>query len=290
MLRKILRQAADFSGVELLTYVVMGNHFHVLVRVSEAARNVADSELLRRYKVLYPKPTKYQAADIAAVEQILSDNGEDASQLRAKLTARMGHISEFMRTVKQRFSIWYNKSHQRYGPLWCDRFRSAIVENDPVVLKTVAAYIDLNPVRAGLVEDPKDYRFCGYAEALGGDALMQQGLQSLVGKLAMKQVLADYRMLLFGKGARPKSDGSGVRMTEEASTRVMENQGALAGHIVLRQRIRYFSEGMAIGTSLFVNELIQEWSPQIGDRRKRRPMAMKTFGRLTSFKRLNGST
>jgi putative transposase len=41
-----------------------------------------------------------------------------------------------------------------------------VVENSVNALKTVAAYIDLNPIRAGLVEDPKDYRFCGYGEAV----------------------------------------------------------------------------------------------------------------------------
>ena len=82
--------------------------------------------------------------------------------------ARMGDVSEFMKSVKQRFSVWYNRSHGRYGPLWADRFTSVIVEgNGHYGLQMMAAYIDLNPVRAGLVEDPKDYRWCGYGEAVG---------------------------------------------------------------------------------------------------------------------------
>ena len=59
MLRKMLWQVADFSGVEILTYCIMSNHFHVLVRVPEKEK-LSDAELMRRYKVLYPKPTKYQ--------------------------------------------------------------------------------------------------------------------------------------------------------------------------------------------------------------------------------------
>ena len=60
ILRKMLRQVADFCGVELLTYCIMSNHFHVLVRVPDGDA-VSDAELMRRFKVLYPKPTKYQA-------------------------------------------------------------------------------------------------------------------------------------------------------------------------------------------------------------------------------------
>ena len=55
MLRKMLWQVADFSGVEILTYCIMSNHFHVLVRVPEP-ENLSNSELMRRYKVLYPNP------------------------------------------------------------------------------------------------------------------------------------------------------------------------------------------------------------------------------------------
>ena len=61
MLRKMIWQVADFCGVEVLTYCIMSNHFHVLIQVP-CVDSVSDAELLRRFKVLYPKPTKYQVA------------------------------------------------------------------------------------------------------------------------------------------------------------------------------------------------------------------------------------
>ncbi|MFU8847271.1 MAG: transposase, partial [Opitutales bacterium] len=70
VLRKMLWQVAEFSGVEVLTYCVMANHFHVLVRVPGEVK-ISDRELMRRYKVLYPKPTKYQTASIAVMEKQL---------------------------------------------------------------------------------------------------------------------------------------------------------------------------------------------------------------------------
>jgi REP element-mobilizing transposase RayT len=70
-LRRMLWQVADFSGVEVLTYCLMNNHFHVLVRVT-CGESVPDAELMRRYRVLYPKPTKYQTASIAVMEQTLA--------------------------------------------------------------------------------------------------------------------------------------------------------------------------------------------------------------------------
>jgi len=91
----------------------------------------------------------------------------------------MGDVSEFMKEFKQRFSKWYNIRHQRFGTLWAERFRSVLVEDESGVLETVSAYIDLNAVRAGLVEDPKDYRHCGYAAAVAGDAKARSGLLSV---------------------------------------------------------------------------------------------------------------
>ena len=58
----------------------------------------------------------------------------------------------------QRFTMWYNHNYGRVGTLWSERFKSTLVEGKRFTLQIVAAYIDLNPVRAGIVRDPKQYR------------------------------------------------------------------------------------------------------------------------------------
>ena len=88
--------------------------------------------------------------------------------LAAPAAGAHGDVSIFMKELKQRFSIQYNRTHGRFWTLWAERFRSVLIEGRPLALQTVAAYIDLNPVRAHLLQDPKEYRFCGYAEAHGG--------------------------------------------------------------------------------------------------------------------------
>ena len=139
--------------------------------------NISDEELIHRYRILYPKTTKYQTASIALLEQMLAAGGEEALVIRKRLLVRMGDVSEYMKSVKQRFSVWYNRSHQRKGTLWNERFKSVLVEGKGNPLQTMAAYIDLNPVRAGLVSDPKEYRFCGYGEAVAGRLLATKGLR-----------------------------------------------------------------------------------------------------------------
>ncbi|MEM7672616.1 MAG: transposase [Verrucomicrobiota bacterium] len=265
VLRKMLGQVADFCGVELLTYCVMSNHFHVLLRVPDVSK-VSDRELLRRYRVLYPKPTKYQTASIGVMEKELEQGGEEAEVIRRRLLARMGDVSEYMKAVKQRFSVWYNRSHQRYGTLWAERFKSVLVEGQGNPLQTMAAYIDLNPVRAGLVEDPKDYRFCGYAEAVAGEQTAKRGL-SLVWKDYNGSPLQAHRELIFGKRA---ADTGIPEMTRKKALKVLEEENAiLPKATVLRCRVRYFTDGAILGSREFVGGYLGAW--QLEKKRKSLP-------------------
>lgn len=278
VLRKMLWQVADFCGVEVLTYSIMSNHFHILVRVPEKDRSISDVELLRRFKVLYPKPTKYQTASFARLETALREGTEDAAKVRAQLLARMHDLSEFMKTLKQRFSIWYNRNHAgRLGTLWMDRFKSVLVQGAGNPLQTIAAYIDLNPVRAGLVEDPKDYRWCGYAEAVAGHLRAQWGLEVIWATYAdgseregaaacLKSALAAHRSLIFGKGASPWTCRGKLIDQKTAEKVLNEQQGELPLAVVLRCRVRYFTDGAVLGTAEFVRSYAGAW--QAGRGRK----------------------
>lgn len=260
-LRRMLWQVADFSGVEVLTYCLMNNHFHVLVAVPYA-ETVSDAELLQRYRVLYPEPTDYETASIEVLEKALATDGPKAKKLRERLLARMGDVSQFMKTLKQRFSIWFNDRHGRFGTLWAERFKSVLVEGEGNPLQTMAAYIDLNPVRAGLVEDPKDYRWCGYAEAVAGRRKAIDGFRMIWDALdpGGAHALAAHRMLLFGKGGVPKK---GTSFDREKALRVLETeQGQLSKAELMRCRVRYFSDGAILGSREFVASFSRTWQQQ----------------------------
>jgi putative transposase len=264
ILRKIIWQVADFSGVEVLTYCVLSNHFHVLIRVM-GDQVVSDAELMRRFRVLCPKPTKYQTESAEVMESQLCAGGVEADAIRRKLLARMSDVSEFMKAVKQRFSVWYNRSHQRYGTLWAERFKSVLVEGKGNPLQTMAAYIDLNPVRAELVADPKDYRFCGYAEAVAGVPEAKRGMIHVWSDHGVKRVdsaLRAHRMLIFGKHA----SGTGLsEMTRERALKILDHEdGHLPKTVILRCRVRYFTDGAILGSADFVRGFTVAWQRERG--------------------------
>ncbi len=280
VLRKELWQIADFSGVEVITYCIMSSHFHVMVRIPDRESvMISDKELMRRYRVLYPMPTAYQQADAKVLEMKLLEDGEDAKELRKQLLERMHDVSQFMKTLKQRFSIWYNRSHNRVGTLWSERFKSTLVEGTDAAMRIAAAYIDLNPVRAKIVKDPKEYRWSGYGEAMGGSADARQGICESIRRfdgeeLSWRKAASEYRKLLYCKGASPSPSG-GAKIADDEWRRVIEAGGKVPVAAALRCRVRYFTDGAVLGSEEFVQGIFEEFRSQFGAKRKSGPRRMK---------------
>jgi putative transposase len=248
-LRTLLWRIADYCGVQILTFAILSNHFHVLVRIPKRV-TVSDAELLRRYEVLYPRASKFQPLSPSRIRVILDQNGPEAEAWRRQQQQLMGDVSNFLKLLKQRFSIWFNERHDRFGTLWSERFKSVLVEPG-VALRIVAAYIDLNCVRAGLAADPKDYRFCGYAEAVAGNTGAQAGLAFVYGK-PWSDTSPEYRVYLFGTGAIP-IDGRAT-ISNEHFEKVMRAGGALSVAELIRCKVRFFVHGGILGSSMFVSE------------------------------------
>jgi putative transposase len=202
---------------------------------------------------------------VEIMEAQLEAGGEEAEAIRRKLLARMTDVSEFMKAVKQRFSVWYNRSHKRYGTLWAERFKSVLVEGQGNPLQTMAAYIDLNPVRAGLVEDPKDYRFCGYAEAVAGVVEAKRGLIKIWTDHGAKRIdsaLRAHRSLIFGKRA---SESGLSEMTRKRALEILDQEdGELPKSVMLRCRVRYFTDGAILGSAEFVRGFTGAWQVERG--------------------------
>ncbi len=248
--RKILRQCETFYGLRVFTYCIMSNHFHVLVEVPQP-RELTEEEVLARVAALYP--AKYVIGVRSGLDSFRQVGMEERAQaLLASFTSRMWSLSNFMKSLKQRFSCFYNRTHQRSGTLWEERFRSVIVEGEETTLTTMALYIDLNPIRAGISSDPADYRFCGYAEAVGGGERAREGIRSLMPRRpeSWRIVQAEYRRLLYGVG-----EETAVRQgfTRGQVSEVEAQKGEIATGAVLRKRIRYLSEGVIVGKRAFID-------------------------------------
>jgi REP element-mobilizing transposase RayT len=166
--RMFMRMQENFSGCKVLAYCIMSNHFHILLEVPPKKHLVLDDEeLLKRLSALY---TDAFVGNVAMELKQARDEGNEAhvEEIYARFTYRMQDLSEFMKTLLQRFTRWFNRTHDRTGTLWEQRYKSVIVESGHAA-RTMAAYIDLNPVRAGMKQDPTEYRWSSYGEAICGN-------------------------------------------------------------------------------------------------------------------------
>jgi hypothetical protein len=199
----------------------------------------------------------------------------------------MGDVSAFMKELKQRFSRWYNQSHERFGTLWAERFKSVLVEDQSEALRIVAAYIDLNSSRAGLVGDPKDYRFSGYGEALGGDARARAGLLRVMGAADWAKGAAEYRMRLYVEGGKAGESGKAVFDRAEI-LKVVRAGGVIEYGDALRLKIRYFGDGLVLGSEAYVNGIFQAFRSHFGPKRRTgaRKLRGLPFGELRTLRDL----
>jgi hypothetical protein len=170
-----------------------------------------------------------------------------------------------------------------------------VVVEDGLAAKTMAAYIDLNPVRAGMVGDPAEYRWSSYGEAMGATgksgAKAKAGLVRAI--MAEKgwdadarhwagRVSREYRMLLLEEGeetTREVVNEQGECVVElikkgmKIPQVVAEMERLVSGQDValrqmLRWKVRYFTDGAAVGSRAFVDGLYEQCRERFGAKRK----------------------
>jgi putative transposase len=294
-----MRIQENFSGCRVLSYCLMSNHFHILLEVPPMAEGgISDEELLKRIAATNSE------AFVDAVAQELAQartEGTDewVAEIHARFSYRMHNLSEFMKTLLQRFTRWFNRTHNRSGTLWEERYKSVIVESG-IAARTMAAYIDLNPVRAGMVSDPAEYRWSSYGEAVGGgpkgngkkarEGLVRACMSHQGGGFEAEKWKEGSRIyrramgLALGRKSGKTELGSSPAMTKntEEMLATEDNETVLpdirmAG--MLRHRVRYFTDGAVIGSKEFVNETFNAARDRFTAKRKDGARRMKGSGK-----------
>ncbi|MGI5870038.1 MAG: transposase [Kiritimatiellia bacterium] len=274
LLEWLMNAVAGFSGVDVLAYVFMDNHFHMLVKVP-VCQDVDDEELVRRMCLLYGKK---KTDRILGEWGLWESKGLEFKVVDAKeaLRRRMYDLSQFCKTFKETFSMLYNDRHEHSGTIWGSRFKSILLSPDYRTLMTVAAYINLNPVRADVVNDPSEYLWSGYGAAKQGKNLARKGMCNLVstalgrkGVVSFEVALAACDAAMEGYVDAPasiddiaapaaKHDPENAPEFDSAQVNAAIKEGKpISLFEALRCKIRYFSHGIAVGPVAFVRQVVK---------------------------------
>jgi REP element-mobilizing transposase RayT len=227
---EIIKHYAHAYFCEVAAFSIMGNHYHLVVRMDEE-RPLTDEEKWERAFRLFPG---------AGRDDILAW----PPKRWQRLDKRLFDISEFMRNIQAMFGRWYNDRIRRRGGVWAGRFRSTLLATKAAVVECML-YVDLNGVRAGLVTRPEDHEGSSlHLRARGQDRWLMP-LIKLIGTGNRTKQLAAYRRRLYRRGAVPTKENHAqinAKLLAEEERRDFVPRGAY------RQRLRYWTDGLIIGS------------------------------------------
>jgi putative transposase len=133
-----------------------GSVFHVLTRGNNRQDVFKDEgdygryiEILQKYKERY---------DFKVYHYVLMRNHV---HLVLETTEKGNNLAEIMKRINLSYAQYYKKRYRHIGHFWQDRYKSIIVSKDNYLL-ACGSYVELNPVRAKVVEGPGDYRWSSY--------------------------------------------------------------------------------------------------------------------------------
>lgn len=223
---------AYFCGVA--SFQLMGNHYHLVARF-DLPRKLSQEELWERALRLYPRSHKQLAA-------------WPKSRWK-RLQERIFDVSECMRNIQGAFASWYNRTHNRKGRFWAERFKSTLLAS-PEAVRECVLYIELNAVRAGLVARPEDY--------VGGSLYLRE-----IGKddwlIPLQEIMPEpgaglyerFKELIYHRGAVITKENQRPLSPEVLAS---ERARGFARSGLCRKRLRYFTDGLLLGGELLIRE------------------------------------
>ena len=300
---KIIKKLSKLFFVEVFGFCIMGNHFHLLIQMFPE-HYYKDEDIRKRCKAHYGED--FEVSD------------EHIVDYRGKLSS----LANYMKEIKQAFSWYYNQRHNRRGTLWGERFKSVIVENGETLINCLA-YIDLNPLRAGIVDRPEEYRWnsLGYHIQTSnqdnflstdfGPGEMRFAVTSELHGAGLKEFnvksenerIRRYRRYVYeagainqpGKGRVPEeyaslsqvnSTGQGKVIKDNVLEKERKRDFELSRNDRFRYRTRYFTDSGIIGSKEFVSINYQRFKDVFMSKREKIPKQVVGLDGVYSLKRL----
>ncbi|MBN1961118.1 MAG: hypothetical protein JW841_09240 [Deltaproteobacteria bacterium] len=238
--RNVINFIKFFSKVfcmRVLGFSIMGNHYHLVIQM-DGPRPIPRKELIERASLLYKKE--------------LLNNWAEANWKH--FTQRILDVSEFMRSLQSKIARWYNDTYNRRGRFWSDRFKSVLLEDEKAMFDCLL-YVELNPVRAGIVQRPEDYEGSSiYYREVKDDKWMAP-ISEITGQTKYSTAIKEYKACVYYRGNVPTKDNQAA-----ISTRLLKQEEArgFTSAGMFKKRIRHFTDGVVIGSAEFVSEKLNK--------------------------------
>jgi REP element-mobilizing transposase RayT len=224
--------------INICAYAIMSNHYHLVLHVDDTAASHASlDELLYRWHLVFP-------ADSLRLQKLIQttyDNEALKESITKKLKSRLSSISWYMRCLNEVIARLANKEDNCKGRFWEGRFKSQALLDEGALLCAMA-YVDLNPVRAGIASTPENSDYTSIQERIRQFAKTANSsqpydlmpFQSKVERVYIDFKLEDYFRLVDETGRLIRNDKKGaipeslmplldrIQLTQEGWFRMIE--------------------------------------------------------------------
>ena len=159
-----MKLLAEHFTIGVCAYAVMSNHCHIVLKVnSKQSLELSEEEVIERWIAIYP-------SGLIQLKEYLNNTASDTQIKVAKRRInvwreRLNSISWFMRALNHYIACKANKEAGCKGHFWESRFTSQALLDDTARLSCMA-YVDLNPIRAGVADDLEESDFTSIQERI----------------------------------------------------------------------------------------------------------------------------
>ena len=274
-LKELLFDGLDRLSYQVVDYIFMDNHFHLIVKIPPISK-ISDSELLNRYRLYKNNPEIDFFTDVE----------------REDFKLKIHDISFIIGNFEQRFVQWFNREHNSWGRLFGQRFDSELIEvsEHSDSLLRVMAYVTLNPVRAGIIKDPKDFHFCGYAERLTGGKmgdcddeffdLFCHGIETSSTKEKRTHFQQVFRAYMLGLKCFKSADS----LTLQEFFIECDLVDELHWDDIFTHKCQFFTKCLVIGSEAFIRDKLNKFADKMHWKRKHQPYTEDEWNGIHSLK------
>ena len=169
-----IRLLSSLFAIDVCAYAVMSNHYHLVLKVCpEQLADLSEDEIMDRWCAMFKGPLLVQ--NYRSGEDLKPFERSAVSDIVNVWRSKLASISWFMRCLNQPIAHQANREDKCTGKFWESRFNSKALKSEEALLSGMA-YVDLNPVRAGMADTPETSSYTSIQERLQLEFDVQQAI------------------------------------------------------------------------------------------------------------------
>ena len=159
-----IKQLADVYAIDVCAYAVMSNHYHIVLKIdAPSSAKWTDQEVVDRWLRLFKGPAIVRRWTRG--EPMGQDEMATVASFITEWRRRLADLSWYMRSLNEKIARMANAEDECKGRFWEGRFKSDALLDERALLASMA-YVDLNPIRAGLAQTPETSQYTSVKERI----------------------------------------------------------------------------------------------------------------------------